>query len=405
MILLMLVFLSWCALLGLEAVRLRRWRAAIPLRISVTGTRGKTTLVRALASVLREDGRRVVAKTTGSEASLILPDGSEERIRRRGNPSILEQVWFLGRAAALGAEVGLAEIMSVHAENHRVESRKILQPHTVLVVNFRPDHVAAAGATREEVARLHLLDLPPGATVFVPEGEITPLFRNGVQEVGASLIPVPAGEVAAVPMDPPPELGALVRAVAITLGVEEGSIRRGLERARGDAGRLSLHQLAKDRGGELWCASAFAANDPESTELAYRRVRDCLSAHRAPEPTGGSGPLEVVGILSFRRDRGDRTRQWVQALETGVMGDLGALYLCGFHAAAACRRLRRGRWKGRVSVLKEVNPAAAMASILTGAGEKSSLVIGFGNMWGLGGSLVDHWRRTGTLVMEESHGV
>jgi poly-gamma-glutamate synthase PgsB/CapB len=404
-ILLLLLFLGWCTLLGLEAARLRRRRAAIPLRISVTGTRGKTTLVRALASVFREDGRRVVAKATGSEPSLILPDGSEERIRRRGKPSILEQVEFLGRAAGLGAEIGLAEIMSVHAENHRVESRKILQPHIVLVVNFRPDHVAAAGPTREEVARLHLLDLPPGATVFVPEGEITPFFRNGVQEVGATLMPVPRGEVVASPLDRPQELDDLVRAVALNLGVEEGAVRRGLDRARGDKGRLSLHHLAEDRGGELWCASAFAANDPESTEVTLRRVRESLSAYGAPERTSESGPLEALGILNLRRDRGDRTHQWVQALEAGALGDLGTLYLCGFHAAAACRRLRRGRWKGRVKVLKEENPAAATASILAAAGGRPSLVFGFGNMGGLGEALVDHWRRTGTPVMEESHGV
>ncbi|MBC6948955.1 poly-gamma-glutamate synthase PgsB, partial [candidate division KSB1 bacterium] len=48
-----------------ERISLNRHRNAIPLRISMTGTRGKSSVVRMLASVLREDGKKVIAKTTG----------------------------------------------------------------------------------------------------------------------------------------------------------------------------------------------------------------------------------------------------------------------------------------------------------------------------------------------------
>ena len=75
MIVVILGFLFWLGLLALEAFRLRLWRDSIPLRVSISGTRGKTTLVRALASVLRESGRTVLAKTTGTQALMILPDG------------------------------------------------------------------------------------------------------------------------------------------------------------------------------------------------------------------------------------------------------------------------------------------------------------------------------------------
>ena len=104
--------------LVIERLRLARCHRAIPLRIAVTGTRGKTSVARLLASVLREDGRRVLAKTTGSQATLVLPDGSVEEIRRRGQPSILEQKQLLHRGVELGADVVVAEIMSIHAENH-----------------------------------------------------------------------------------------------------------------------------------------------------------------------------------------------------------------------------------------------------------------------------------------------
>ena len=52
--------------------------ARIPLRILVNGTRGKTTVTRMTAAVLNEAGIQTYAKTTGSEARRILPDGRKK---------------------------------------------------------------------------------------------------------------------------------------------------------------------------------------------------------------------------------------------------------------------------------------------------------------------------------------
>ena len=66
LVLLLALIATGFAYLVLERIRLDRYRSAIPLTIAVTGTRGKTSVTRMLASVLRESGRRVLAKTTGS---------------------------------------------------------------------------------------------------------------------------------------------------------------------------------------------------------------------------------------------------------------------------------------------------------------------------------------------------
>jgi poly-gamma-glutamate synthase PgsB/CapB len=162
------LLLGWLGWLVGERVKLERDRAAVPLRISVTGTRGKTSVARLLAAVLREDGRKVLAKTTGSEARLIFPDGAEAEIHRLGAPSVLEQRKLLARGARLGVDAVVAEIMSVHPEAHRVEAHRILKPNLVLVTNFRVDHLAAQGETRGAVARVLALDVPPGGRALVP---------------------------------------------------------------------------------------------------------------------------------------------------------------------------------------------------------------------------------------------
>jgi poly-gamma-glutamate synthase PgsB/CapB len=160
------LFLSY---LVYEKIALNRLRKSIPLVITVTGTRGKTSTVRLLASVLREAGRRVLAKTTGSQAQFLLPDGTTQDIARRGVVTILEQKKTLRKAAQLNADCIIVEMMSIRPENHRVEAGQILKPDIALLTNVRRDHTDAMGDTLEDIARTLRLGLPLGAKVYIPE--------------------------------------------------------------------------------------------------------------------------------------------------------------------------------------------------------------------------------------------
>jgi len=55
----------------------------LKIRIYVNGIRGKSTVTRLIAGVLREAGIQTLAKTTGSAAMVILPNGEEIRIEGR----------------------------------------------------------------------------------------------------------------------------------------------------------------------------------------------------------------------------------------------------------------------------------------------------------------------------------
>src|SRR5258708_1631981 len=80
--------------LGAAAWRHRRNLRAIPVRIHVAGTRGKSTTTRLIAAGLHADSLRVVAKTTGTEPRLIRPDGSEVAWPRRRPPSLRQTTQF-----------------------------------------------------------------------------------------------------------------------------------------------------------------------------------------------------------------------------------------------------------------------------------------------------------------------
>src|SRR6516165_3426747 len=100
-----LAALTGCIIwLGIAAWRHRRNLRAVPVRIHVAGTRGKSTTTRLIAAGLRAGGLRVAAKITGTAPRLIGPDGSEAPWRRRGPAAVREQMRFLAQAARLGAD-------------------------------------------------------------------------------------------------------------------------------------------------------------------------------------------------------------------------------------------------------------------------------------------------------------
>ena len=66
-----------------ESLVHRRRIRAIPIRIHVAGTRGKSSVTRLVAGGLRQSGIRTVAKTTGSLPCFISTDGRDTRTRRK----------------------------------------------------------------------------------------------------------------------------------------------------------------------------------------------------------------------------------------------------------------------------------------------------------------------------------
>ena len=372
-LLLILLFLVW------ERRALSRTRGRIPLLIAVTGTRGKTSVARSLGSVLRASGRRVLVKTTGTQARFVLPDGSIEEVPRRGPPTILEQKAVLRKAARCGAEVLVAEIMSIEPENHVMESQRILRPDIVVITNVRHDHTEAMGRTVEEIAETIRMVIVPGCRVFVPQVQLH-LFKpsdeatwHAVQTTEAA---PPISTVGSA--DRFLDNESLVAAVARSLSVEDKTIRDGLGASTRDRGDFTIWQYSRD-GKTVFLANAYAANDPESTFLLLERARALLD--RDPK---------VYGMFAIRSDRWDRTLQWVEALRTERWSLLEEVFLVGDGPRAISRKI------GRSSVLSGADPAFMTESAVARM-QDGSILLGFGNTHGTGLQLVDHWAKEGTL--------
>ncbi len=377
---LLLFFGVFLIFLFTEQFLLKKRTDSIPLRIAVTGTRGKSGIVRMLAAVLREEGMKTLGKVTGSHACLLLPDGTEEEIKRRGLPTILEQKGVIRRAAALGVDALVCEIMSIHPENQLVESRKILKAHALVISNVREDHTDAMGASREEIAEVFCSAVPGGAAVYLPGGEMTESLQALVLRRKGHLISVAGGASKPILDIAPllekrffPEQLDLVLTVARDLGISNETIAHGLE--KGAAGGLEPSVWTYQGH---FCVDGFGANDPESTFLLLKRFLELV-----PE-----APVPLAGLLALRWDRGDRTLQWLDALKAVGPARFDPLFVTGGHAAAFSMRMKSARrLQGR-------SPESMMQEVMQSLSHPS-VIFGFGNRKGTGSLMVDFWNEKG----------
>jgi len=366
----------------------------VPRRVAVTGTRGKSAVTRLVAAGLRQSGLRVVAKTTGSRPVLILPDGSEREIVRPGPASVREQVRLVSLAAAAGAEVLVTEMMSIGGECLAAESRHILRPGTLALTNVRLDHLDEMGRDKAAIARTLAAAVPERAELYIPEEEVYPAFEEAAARLGSKVVRVarPSPGIAAGPgrdlsfgeFEPNRRLA---RAVLESLGVDRQAIEKGFAAAAADPGSLRIWRAAFGQPPrEAACVSLFAANEPESSAAGLLEVKRAVPFSGRP----------VIGILSLREDRGDRTLLWVRAARGGFFREFASVVLVGPPAPAALRKIlrRAGPCGPAYSVVEWRSPEDLMGRVTTSAAGRP-VVVGFGNFVGPGDDLVRYWDRIG----------
>jgi len=379
-------------LLYLERERrsLSRLRKALPLRIAVTGTRGKSSVTRLLASCLRESGVRVLAKTTGALPCLILPDGEEQELVRRGNPGPLEVKKVLREAVKQGVQGVVLEMMSIRPESLAAEATRMVAPSILVVTNVGRDHLAEMGSSKEDIAGGYAAAFSPGCTVFIPEEASLPLIEEQALKAGSTLVMVGREGYAADRLAwAGPAAGEwtqnlrLALAVAGFLGIDRQEALVAFGKARRDFGSLRIWEVTgKSPLRRCLLVSAFAANDPDSTRSLLSEL----------EERGLFAGRKKIALLNLRSDRGDRTEQWLEALKRGKGFSFERWVVIGGPAAAFLRNA--GRFKKDILVPRRASPKALTEWCLSLVPGDVALV-GMGNMGGTGAGLVEYWERTG----------
>lgn len=357
-------------------------------RVLVNGIRGKSSITRLCAGALRGGGLSVVAKTTGTAARFIWPDGSEEPVYRKfGIANVVEQIGIVRRAAAQRPDALVIECMAVMPQLQEINQEKLIRSTIGVVCNVREDHLAEMGPTLEDVARSLSRSMPVGGVCVTAEIEWFPVLQQEADKRRCELIFVDADSISDEEMEgfayfTFKENVAIALGVARQLGIDRDRALAGMWAAAPDPGVLSVERY--DVGDKvLRLANIFAANDPNSTIMNFQRLLDA-EAIRPP----------IFTLINCRPDRVERNGQ-MGAIVPELLTE--KLFVIGHPSRSAIATVPNS-WNGEVVDLGGLGRPTdeVFRRIMTEVSREASLVA-IGNIHGQGEELLYHLETLGDL--------
>jgi poly-gamma-glutamate synthase PgsB/CapB len=357
----------------LEFKRITSIKEKIGVRIAVTGSRGKSTTVKFLCALFQSAGYSVLGKVTGTKPLLILPNGQTEIIKRKGIVSILEQKKILlKRANEIKPDMLITEIMSVTPEYQKVETQLMITPHYYVITNIKNDHIGVTGNDKKEICNVFLSSAPKKTKILTLEEE-RPLFQSTKFDTEEIVYLKKIDDMKNVEKSFfQPGFEQTIR-FAIKFCQEFGISRKVLSSVisnfRFDEEVYFVKKIKKNN----IIVNAFSANDVESTQEIYEKLKRDYSSHKK------------VAIFCTRADKPERTSSWIQALRKQDW-EFDNLYVFGPHFNSI-------RWHTYPFPVKRLDKNKLSELMENG---KNTLFFGFGNYVNSGQKIVDFWNRMET---------
>lgn len=290
----------------IRATRQHRLRVdALDVRIHVNGIRGKSSVSRLMAGILRQAGYTPIGKTTGSAAVVIDRYGVDHPIVRSGPAIILEQLEIVRKWVVDGVDALVIECMAINPSYQNVCERQIVRSHIGCLTNVREDHQDMMGETLPEIARSLLNTCPKNGLLVTSEQnpELVDIIRAEVERRGSRLVVADPAQVTVDDMRgfsyiEFEENVALGLEVAKHLEIPRQVAVEGMWSAPPDPGVLRIENAMIGDVLVTW-ANMFAVNDRESTIFVLDRIKRLIHDHTV-----------TVGILNNRLDRQQRALQF-----------------------------------------------------------------------------------------------
>lgn len=351
------------AALFIEKVLHKYWVEQIPLRISVNGTRGKSSVTQFIAVGLRSAGMVTLGKITGTEPVLIGPDGNRSRIKRWGSPRIQEQLKVVYQAAKTNIDVLVAECMAVSPEIQTIDSR-IICPHIVVITNILDDHREQFGGDLKAYAEAICSTIPHRSTVVTTEVELFPFIQSYAKELDATVIVPKPIHSKSFPQG--------IHRANVELAVEVCRLA-GMDRDEAETNILGQFKklentICSESSDGIRFINGLAANDTQSAS-------HLLDEWHEPNE-------RRILLLHTRSDRPLRTIQFAEWMAS--LADVDHVLLSGTHSFVARRKMRQCGFPLERVTMTNNNPFDCFRKIET----SDVTVYGFGNT-GDQGNL--HW--------------
>ncbi len=384
LLVLLVLYGSW------EFRRHRQNVDAIPIRVLVNGTRGKSSVTRLIAGGMRSGGIQTLGKTTGTKPRLIYPDGREVPILRAGKANIIEQLMVFRRAVGLQVHGVVTECMAVLPSNQNIMQDQLVRSTVGVITNVRADHLDEMGPAVEDVARCLSRTIPRDGVVFTSEQKYLPILQAEAADRGARCVAVSADDVCDEAMKPfryieHKDNVALALAVCEHLGIPREAALQGMYNAEADPGALrifTIHHYEK----QISFVNAFAANDPDSYVVIWDILRRYFSDHD-----------KTIVIVNCRQDRIQRTESLADLIVQKISAD--DFILAGeFTLPLYNKALALGMPPSRIHDLggQSAEDIFQQVAALTPV---RSIVIGVGNIVGLGEEIVMNFINRGKEIV------
>jgi len=362
----------------------------IPIRIHVNGTRGKSTTTRLIAAGLREAGFKVLAKTTGTLPRLILEDGTEVSIKRRGNANIIEQLKIFTEAVKRKVNVLVVECMAVSPELQWVSEHKLVKSTIGVITNVRQDHLEEIGPELDDMAEALKLTIPQNGILVTAERDYLPIFQKQANKLNTKVIQTNPDNISNKVMEKFNYMNfkeniSIALQVNKILGVDEEVALRGILKANPDPGALKIYKFSKE-DKIIFFVNAFAANERSSTLLIWENINKKTYLKKLP----------AIGIINSREDRVLRNIQFAHLLAKEII--LSKIILVG----PLSKLVERTLFKLKVSPdkiinLAKINDPEKVLQLVLQFTENKVLLIGFGNTKGMGQRFIEYFNEFGEI--------
>ncbi|NEQ71811.1 MAG: poly-gamma-glutamate synthase PgsB [Okeania sp. SIO2C9] len=255
-----------------------RKRDKILYRVHVNGIRGKSTVTRYVAAILREAGYKTFGKITGSTAHIIHPNGKESVWQRKGYPNVNEQVKVMRNFFRQQAEAVVMECMAINPVYAQWLERKIIRSHIGIITNVRYDHPEYLGETLEEIANSLAVTIPQNGTLITTESnpKLLNILKTKAKQKGTKFIVANPNQVrtedikgfSAVAIE---DNVAIAIEVAKLLKVPRKRALPAMWQTLNDQSAMKLESINWQGSRIIW-ANMFAVNDRESFKLLCDRI-------------------------------------------------------------------------------------------------------------------------------------
>lgn len=365
-----------------EFIRHQNRINSIPVRIHVNGTRGKSSVTRLIGAGLRAGGIKCITKVTGTFPRLILEDGTETYIHRKSSANIIEQLSIVKYAASRKAGALVMECMALQPIYQSITENKMIHSNIGVMTNVRYDHIEIMGRTLPEIAECMGRTIPKGEHLFSSENVIPDVLQKIADKKRTTThfidpLTVSSDEMSGFSYIEHRENVSLALAVCHHLGISRETALKGMYEAVPDAGVLTRTEIEAAHR-VLYFYNVFAANDPDSSLLIWRKIRD----------EGGLEGNRVV-LLNTRQDRLDRARQLSEMVAARIGNETDFLILMG-ESGEVVESMCTGYGfpKKKIINLGFTGPEKVFDTVLS-VTQDTSTVFAIGNMGGMGASTVE----------------